>query len=196
MLTSQFNEYLSHEKFLIKIFNQRNFDPSIGFYKSNNFSKILEYYFDKYLLKTMSKCKELRLPVNPDVLESVMAIIKPPLPQQQDAQLPSESGNISISIPNADLAQIKAKRAPREFLLRMSSDQIAQLLLKLLQENDNSENSYDDSHYLKQIIKSLGCLDNFKLMPEIAKEVYRQFKLDHIGRFSPQFAITKGAIAA
>jgi hypothetical protein len=33
-------------------------------------------------------------------------------------------------------------------------------------------------------------------MPDIAKEVYRQFKLDHIGQFSPHFAITEGAIAA
>lgn len=69
-------------------------------------------------------------------------------------------------------------------------------MLKILQENDNSENSFDDSNYLKQIIKSLGSLDNFKYMPDIAKEILRQFKLDHIGRFSPQFAVTKGAISA
>lgn len=56
MQTSQFNEFLSHEKFIIKIFNQRNFDESLGFYKSNDFTKILEYFFDKYLLKTLSKC--------------------------------------------------------------------------------------------------------------------------------------------
>jgi hypothetical protein len=68
--------------------------------------------------------------------------------------------------------------------------------LNLLKDNDNSENFFDDSCYLKQIIKSLGSLDNFKFMQEIAKEIYRQFKLDHIGQFSPQFAITKGAIAA
>ena len=58
MQTAKFNQYLSHEKLLIKVFNQRNFDPSIGFYKSNDFSKVLEYYFDKYLLKTMAKCKD------------------------------------------------------------------------------------------------------------------------------------------
>ncbi len=67
----------------------------------------------------------------------------------------------------------------------MSSDQIAQLLLKLLQENDNSENFYDDSSYLKTIIKAMGSLDSFKYMPEIANEIHRQFKLDHIGKFSP-----------
>jgi len=59
MQTSQFNQHLSHEKFLIKIFNQRNFDENIGFYKSNDFSKVMEYFFDKYLLKTLSKCKEV-----------------------------------------------------------------------------------------------------------------------------------------
>lgn len=58
MQTSVFNEYLSHEKILIKIFNQRNYDANIGFYKSNDFSRLLEYYFDKYLLKTIAKCKE------------------------------------------------------------------------------------------------------------------------------------------
>jgi hypothetical protein len=76
-----------------------------------------------------------------------------------------------------------------------SSDQIAQLLLKLLKENDNSVNPYDDANYLKTIIASLGNVLNFKMMPEIAKEVYRQFKLDQIGRFSLQFAITRGAIS-
>jgi len=55
----------------------------------------------------------------------------------------------------------------------MSSDQIAQLLLKLLKENDNSENFYDDGNFLKTIIESLGNVLNFKYMPEIAKEIYR-----------------------
>jgi hypothetical protein len=60
MLTSEFNKFMSHEKFLIKIFKQRNFDENIGFYKSNDFSKVMEYFFDKYLLKTLSKCKEVQ----------------------------------------------------------------------------------------------------------------------------------------
>lgn len=91
----------------------------------------------------------------------------------------------------------KIEKCPREDLLRMSSDDIATLLLKLLQENDNSENPMDDSHYLGQVLKSLGKLDNFKYLPAIAQEVFRQFKLDNIGRrCSPQFSITKGAISA
>jgi hypothetical protein len=78
----------------------------------------------------------------------------------------------------------KVEKCPREELLRMSSDDLATLLLKLLRENDNSENSMDDSHYIGQILKSLGKLDNFKYLPEIAQEVFRQFKLDNIGRRS------------
>jgi len=74
MQTSLFNEYLSHEKFLIKIFNQRNFDASIGFYKSNDFSKILEYYIDKYLLKTMAKCKEAPLIIRSEVGELMRSL--------------------------------------------------------------------------------------------------------------------------
>jgi hypothetical protein len=54
-----------------------------------------------------------------------------------------------------------------------SSDQIAQLLLKLLKENDNSENFYDDANFLKTIISSLGNVLNFKYMPDIATEIYR-----------------------
>lgn len=67
--------------------------------------------------------------------------------------------------------------------------------MKLLLENDNSENPFEDCGYLKTILKALGSLDNLKAMPDIAKEIYRQFKLDHLGRFSAQFAITRGAIA-
>lgn len=102
-----------------------------------------------------------------------------------------------LSLIGTELVKIKRQQLPREKMLKLSSDQIACLFLKLLKENDNSENYFDDSCYLKQIIKSLGSLDNFKYMPEIAYEVYRQFKMDHrIGRFSSQFSVTKGAIAA
>jgi hypothetical protein len=62
---------LSHEKFLLKIFNQRNYDAAIGFYKSNDFTKYLEYFFDKYLLKTIAKCKESPLLIRTEVLEKV-----------------------------------------------------------------------------------------------------------------------------
>ena len=82
-----------------------------------------------------------------------------------------------------------------EQYLAASSESIATLLMRLLKENDNSENPFDDSYYLKQILKALGNLDCFKMLPEIAVEIYRQFKLDYIGKYSPQFSITMGSIA-
>lgn len=96
MLTSQFNEYLSHEKFLIKVFNQRNFDSAIGFYRSNDFSRVLEYPFDKQLLRTLARCKEMRLHIQSQILDKVASIIRPPQAQ--------EPGSISISVAGSDLA--------------------------------------------------------------------------------------------
>lgn len=75
-----------------------------------------------------------------------------------------------------------------------TSDLISNLMIRLLKENDNSENAFDDCFFIAKIIKNLGKLDNFKVLPQIATEINRQFNLDHIGKFSPQFAITKGAI--
>jgi hypothetical protein len=69
MQTSVFNKYLSHEKYLLKIFNQRNFDAKLGFYKSNDFTRVLEYYFDKYVLKTLAKCKEQPLMIKEEIKE-------------------------------------------------------------------------------------------------------------------------------
>ena len=76
MQTSQFNKYLSHEKFLVKTFNIRNFDAKIGFYKSNDFSKILEYYFDKYILKVVAKCKEQPLKLREEAKEHLLGLTK------------------------------------------------------------------------------------------------------------------------
>jgi hypothetical protein len=68
------------------------------------------------------------------------------------------------------------------------------MLLRVLKQNDNSENPFDDSFYLRDLIASLGNLDNVAMMPMIAEEIYRQFKLDQISNSSPNFAITLGAI--
>lgn len=68
--------------------------------------------------------------------------------------------------------------------------------MRVLEQNDNSDNYFDDSFYLKDLIASLGRMDNILMMPEIAAEVYRQFKLDQISNSSPNFAITLGAIKA
>ena len=61
MEISSFHKHLSHEAFLIKCFNQRNFDEVTGFYKENNFTNLLQYYLDRSLLKSISKCKEEKL---------------------------------------------------------------------------------------------------------------------------------------
>ena len=66
MEISQFNKWLSHEAFLIRQFNKRNFDELTGFYKENNFSNLLEYYLDRSLLKAISKCKEEKLTLKPE----------------------------------------------------------------------------------------------------------------------------------
>jgi len=56
---SAFSKFLSHEKsFLIEYYNQRNFSEKIGFYKSNDFSNVLEYYINTYLLRSIAKSKE------------------------------------------------------------------------------------------------------------------------------------------
>lgn len=61
MNPTTFNAYLSNEKFLIKTFNQRCMDPTTGLYQSNDFSQVCEYFLDKHILKTLSKCKEHKL---------------------------------------------------------------------------------------------------------------------------------------
>lgn len=74
METKLFNQFLSHEKIFIKTFNTRNFDSDIGFYKSNDFSKVLEYYTDKTLLRVLSRCKESALNLTPATKELVISL--------------------------------------------------------------------------------------------------------------------------
>jgi len=47
------------------------------------------------------------------------------------------------------------------------------MLLRVLKQNDNSENAFDDSFYLRDLIASLGRMDNIPMMPTIAEEIYR-----------------------
>lgn len=60
---------------------------------------------------------------------------------------------------------------PRDYSL--VSDKVAQLFLCLLKENDNSDNAFDDSFYIAKLLSNLGKLNNFKIMPTIAREVLR-----------------------
>lgn len=64
MQISDFNEHISHEMFLLKFFDKRNFDETSGFYRPNNFQSILEYLMDKSLVKAIAKCKEQKLKLN------------------------------------------------------------------------------------------------------------------------------------
>ncbi len=62
MEISSFNKFLSHEMFLMKLFNNKKLLPgSLTYFKTNDFTNILEYYFERALLKAMSKCKEENL---------------------------------------------------------------------------------------------------------------------------------------
>jgi len=44
------------------------------------------------------------------------------------------------------------------------------------------------------LLAALGNMDNYPDMPLIAKEATKYLNLDHIGSFSPQYSISKGAI--
>ena len=66
----------------------------------------------------------------------------------------------------------------KESDFRTTTDVVANMLFKVLEQSDNSENKFDDSFYIGHLLDSLGRLDNFTLMPVIAEEVLRQFKLD------------------
>ena len=70
-----FQENLSHEYFLIKLFNKNRLLPSengIIFYKENEFSNVLEYYIERELLKAISDCKEEKLKLKKDKLRQIL----------------------------------------------------------------------------------------------------------------------------
>ena len=74
---SAFSQFLSHEKsFLIEYYNHRNFNEKIGFYKSNDFRNILEYYVNTYLLRSLAKSKERKLIIKDDILKIKQRAIK------------------------------------------------------------------------------------------------------------------------
>lgn len=77
---------------------------------------------------------------------------------------------------------------------RVTTTRVAEMLLQVLEQNDNSDSYFDDSFYIRDILASLGRLDNLSYMARIASELLRQFKLDQISNSSPQFATTTGAI--
>ena len=60
-----FNKYISHEMFLMKLFNTGRLlesgEQHAQFYRENNFANILEYFFSRGIITAISKCKEQRL---------------------------------------------------------------------------------------------------------------------------------------
>ena len=52
------------------------------------------------------------------------------------------------------------------------------MLLKVLKQNHNEGNYFDDSFLIRDILASLGRLDNINYILNISSEIYRQFKLD------------------
>lgn len=201
---SVFQEYLPHERaFLINYYNSRNFDDEIGFYKSNNFADVLEYYINTYLLRSLANSKEQKLIVNRlEIRKSKQKAIDAVTDAFNKTGLPGSQGrhnnNPNFSKLN-DKAQEEAKKDDDEIHIDMrdyslTTDLISTLMMKLLHENDNSENAFDDCFLIGKILSNLGKLDHFECMPLIAKEMQRQFNFDHIGKFSAQYAVSKGAI--
>ena len=73
--------------------------------------------------------------------------------------------------------KLNFKDAEKAILTR---DSMGTMLLNILKNNDNSQNPFDDAYFIKTVIKAIGNLNCFKLLPEITAEIYRQFKLDLI----------------
>ena len=47
------------------------------------------------------------------------------------------------------------------------------MLLRVLEQNDNSDNYFDDSFLVRDILASLGRLDSVNYLHRIASEIYR-----------------------
>ena len=78
--------------------------------------------------------------------------------------------------PDNDQYEPKKKGADELFDHRKfntTTDKICEILIKLLRENDNSENAFDDCFMISKQLKNLGKLNNFTWMPAIATEIVR-----------------------
>lgn len=77
--------------------------------------------------------------------------IAPQNPSPAPIEANASSGQITINVATNEVQTKKPKSKPKylEKYLASSSEQIATLLLRLLKENDNSENPFDDNYYLK-----------------------------------------------
>lgn len=77
---------------------------------------------------------------------------------------------------------------------RSTTDAVAMLLLRLLRENDNVDNPFDDAYWLKNILEALGRCDDFSKLDVILYEVEKYLTID-TGPRSVHGAVTKGAIS-
>ena len=188
---------------MINYYNSRNFNDKIGFYKSNNFENLLEYYINTYLLRSLAKSKEHKLIVNRvSICQSKQRAIDGVTDDLMKTELLDPSGNHNINLNFSKLNEKspeESKKEAEELHIDMrdyslTTDLISTLMMKLLHENDNSENAFDDCFLIGKILSNLGKLDHFECMPLIAREIQRQFNFDHIGKFSAQYAVSKGAI--
>lgn len=62
-----------------------------------------------------------------------------------------------------------------------TTDNVCRLMIRLVKENDNSENPFDDSFYISKLLANLGKLDNFDFLVEICSIIDNKFNLDNIG---------------
>ena len=199
--------YHSREELLLKFYNQRNFNDRIGFYKSNDFRNTLEYYVDKNLVQVLSRSKELAFKFRDDrdpafnmLVDGVERILKMGLPVSEGLPVPVEEAILkdekSIDIA-ANFAhqedRFKDVERVRDFA-RTTTDALTTLLLRLLQQNDNCDNPFDDAYWLKNILEALGRCDDFSKLAAILKEVEKYLKID-AGPRSVHGAVSKGAIS-
>jgi len=82
---------------------------------------------------------------------------------EKDAEMEDAGNKVGDMRAGTGASTSKDELDLREFSI--TSDLISHLLIRLLQENDNSENPFDDSFYISKILTNLGKLDNFEYMP-------------------------------
>lgn len=94
-----------------------------------------------------------------------------------DVTEPVNSNAITLTLVDNHMKQAHKQKSQNKLYddrqFKTTTGTVAQMLLRVLEQNDNSENCLDDSFYLKDLIAALGRLDNVQIMPEIAKEIYR-----------------------
>ena len=198
----EFRANLSKEKqFLLKYFKERTYDETIGFYRSNDFKNVLEYYVNKYLLDALAESKECKLaPIQEDLIGPIVNRIlstKLKIPEGT-AVLPDPSlvreEKKDLEIMTATKEQGYSNQELMVEFANITTQEVSKVILKLLQENDNTENAFDDAFWVKRLLVSLGKLDDFKAMPLIAQQAEKYLTLDLVTRKSALLSISKGAI--